>query len=90
MTDEQIQKLCDAATKLDAHDIYYLRSANRKCGLSYKSACRRNGGIEVAKNLKQRGLLHLHDRGEHVTQSRFRFFTTLEGRKALEEAEKKK
>lgn len=72
---------------LHAREIDYLKSAARKCGLSYRSACRRNSGIEMAKELQRRGLLFLHDKGENVHLSRFSFRITDAGRRALEGVE---
>jgi hypothetical protein len=69
---------------LHARDIDYLRSANRKCGLSYRSSCRRSSGIDTAKALRDRGLLYLHDKGEKCSQGRFIWRTTDAGKKLME------
>ena len=67
-------------------ELYCLRSANRKCGLSYRSSCRRNEGLDTAKDLRDKGLLYLHDKGERPF-GRYVWRTTEAGRKLLEMVE---
>ena len=69
--------------QITAREIDYLKSADRKCGLSYRSSCRRNSGIELAKSLRDRGLLYLYDRGEKRQQGRYVWRTTEAGKAAL-------
>lgn len=70
--------------ELHSREIDYLKSANRACGLSYRSSCRRNTGIEVAKSLRNRGLLWLQDKGEKCQQGRYVWRTTEKAKKILE------
>ena len=70
--------------QLTKREIEYLRSANRSCGLSYRSSCRRSSGVETAKRLMKRGLLCLHDGGEHKNQGRYTWRTTAVGKKLME------
>lgn len=69
--------------ELHSRSLEYLRSAARKCGMSYRSACRRSSGIETAKELQRMGLVYLHDKGENHMQGRFVFKITDKGREAL-------
>ena len=48
----------------------FLRSADRKCGMSYRSACGR--GIEIAMELQDLGLLTMYDTGRNLGQFVFR------------------
>ena len=60
-------------------ELGILRWANRKCGLSYRSACKK--GISIALELKKNGYLTLHDNGRD--RGRFTFRTTAKGRSRL-------
>ena len=70
--------------ELHRRQLEYLRHANRTCGLSYRSSCRRSSGVETAKGLRDMGLLYLHDGGEHKNQGRYTWRTTDAGNKIME------
>ena len=57
-----------------------LLSANRKCGVSYRSVCNR-GLQETALALKNEGFLYLHDTGRKLGQ--FIYRTTAHGKEQL-------
>lgn len=69
--------------ELSRRQIEYLRCSDRKCGFSYRSSCRRNSGVELAKGLRAMGLLYLHDGGEHKKQGRYVWRTTDKGKAIL-------
>jgi hypothetical protein len=69
--------------ELHEREIDYLKSASRRCGLSYRSACRRSSGRETAKRLQNLGLLYLHDKGESRQFGRYIFRITEKGREVL-------
>ncbi len=69
--------------ELHARQIEYLRHANRKCGLSYRSSCRRSSGVETAKELRDMGLLYLRDGGEHKQHGRYTWRTTEQGKEIM-------
>ena len=52
--------------------ISILRTANRPCGVSYRSACKR--GIDLFKDLEKQGYLYIHDNVNKL--SRYSFNTT--------------
>lgn len=70
--------------KLTKRQMGCLHSANRGCGLSYRSACKH--GIEQANFLKENGLIYLVDKGEHKDVGRFLFRTTDKGRLIIKES----
>ena len=74
--------------ELSRKEIEYLRCANRSCGFSYRSSCRRSGGVGTAKQLRDKGLLYLKDKGEKCNQGRFIWRTTDAGAAALNEPAK--
>jgi molybdenum-dependent DNA-binding transcriptional regulator ModE len=59
----------DTLTKRQQGIIY---AASRKCGLSYRSACKR--GIDMVRDLENKGYLKMTDNGK--TLGRFVFWST--------------
>ena len=70
--------------EISSRQLGYLRHANRSCGLSYHSSCRRSSGVGTAKGLRDMGLLYLHDGGEHKNQGRYTWRTTAAGADLVE------
>ena len=58
-----------------------LRAADRSCGLSYKSACKR--GIDMVRELQDFGLIKIFDTKRNLGQ--FKFYTTEQGKNLLNE-----